>query len=385
MIGKGSVNHNRRTFIAENVDAKRTNRNIEYCYSPIQNVYHEMFDDALQRYNEKQTRSDRRIENYYKKIRSGKQEKPFHEIIIQVGSCDDMSATGENSELAKKILEEYYADFQRRNPYLKVFSAHLHMDEGTPHLHIDFVPFTSGSKRGLDTRVSLKQALANQGFIGKGKRETEWSLWVLSEKEQLANVMKIHGIEWLQKGTHDEHLSVLDFKKQERAKEVALLNAELESKKDELEVLNTHIQKLGKGVRNIEKLKHDVETGEKFHLPEPTGMMSAKKYKKDFVEPLISRLKSVIKAVFRQYYEALNSFHKLNQANEKLSRENERLQKDKENLIAENEDLRSESKDFRLLRKVFGSSQIDNLIVQAKKHTKQKSVQKRPQNIQNER
>ena len=99
-------------------------------------------------------------------------------------------------------------DFQERNPNLRVFSAHLHMDEATPHLHIDFVPFTTGSKRGLDTRVSLKQALAAQGFKGGTRGATEWAQWVQSEKEQLAAVMERYDIQWEQKGTHEKHLSV---------------------------------------------------------------------------------------------------------------------------------------------------------------------------------
>ena len=108
------------------------------------------------------------IENYYEKICSGKQEKPFYEVIFQIGNKDDMSAAGENGELAKTVLDEFMQGFQQRNPQLQVFSAHLHMDEATPHLHIDFIPFTTGSKRGLSTRVSLKQALADQGFAGEG-------------------------------------------------------------------------------------------------------------------------------------------------------------------------------------------------------------------------
>ncbi len=97
------------------------------------------------------------------------------------------------------------------------------MDEGTPHLHIDFVPFIAGSKRGLDTRVSLKQALANEGFVGKGKGETEWAMWVRSEKEQLAEIMQRHGIEWEQKGEHREHLSVPEYKREQRTQELAEL------------------------------------------------------------------------------------------------------------------------------------------------------------------
>lgn len=196
MVGKGSITHNNRDFIAENVDGERTKNNITYCNEKIQDVYHELFDEALQKYNEKQTRSDRVIADYYEKIRTGKQEKPFHEIILQIGDKDTMGAETENGELAKKILDRYMHDFEKRNQNLRVFSAHLHMDEATPHLHIDFIPFTTNSKRGLETRVSLKKALEAQGFIGGSRSDTEWNQWVASEKEVLSQIMLEHGIEW---------------------------------------------------------------------------------------------------------------------------------------------------------------------------------------------
>lgn len=223
MLGKGSVSHNSRKFKAENIDAERTSQNITYCNEPIKQVYHTLFDDALERYNAKQKRSDRRIDNYYEKIRTGKQEKLFYEVILQIGSKDNMAAVSEDGQLAAKVLDEYMQDFQQRNPNMRVFSAHLHMDEATPHLHIDFVPFATGSKRGLDTRVSLKQALAEQGFAGGARGDTEWSQWVRSEKEQLSQVMERHDIQWEQLGTHDEHLSVVNYKKEQRTKEVKAL------------------------------------------------------------------------------------------------------------------------------------------------------------------
>lgn len=146
-VGKGSVNHNSRNFKTDNVDPNRSHLNIDYCNDRIEKVYHELFDEAQKKYNAKQTRSDRIIKNYYKKICSGEQEKPFHEIILQVGDMENMSSVGENAELARTVLDEYYRGFQERNPLLRVFSAHLHMDEATPHLHIDFVPYTTGSSR----------------------------------------------------------------------------------------------------------------------------------------------------------------------------------------------------------------------------------------------
>uniref|UniRef100_UPI0038CC10D3 plasmid recombination protein n=1 Tax=Faecalispora anaeroviscerum TaxID=2991836 RepID=UPI0038CC10D3 len=240
MLGKGSVNHNSRLFKATNIDAERTQLNISYCNTPIKDVYHELFDEALQRYNVKQKRADRCINDYYEKIRTGKQEKLFYEIIFQVGNKENMAAESEDGQLAAKVLDDFMQSFQDRNPHLKVFSAHLHMDEATPHLHIDFVPFITGSKRGLDTRVSLKQALAAQGFTGGTRGDTEWSQWVKSEKEQFSQVMERHGIEWEQLGTHDEHLSVMDYKKVQRSKEVASLEetiAKLQNKQADVQAV----------------------------------------------------------------------------------------------------------------------------------------------------
>ena len=228
MSGDGVVAHNRRTYIAENVDQTRTHLNIEYCYTPIEQAYHALFDEAQAEYNAKQKRKDRRIENYYEKICNGDQEKPFYEVIFQVGNKDDMGTASENGALAKEILDKFYHSFLERNPQLHVYSAHLHMDEATPHLHIDFIPFTTGSKRGLSTRVSLKQALADQGIIGEGRSLTERDLWVQKEKESLAKIMLEHGIEWEQKGEHKEHLSVLEFKREKRKEELAELEQSIE-------------------------------------------------------------------------------------------------------------------------------------------------------------
>ena len=149
-------------------------------------------------------------------------------MIFQVGNKDDMGAAGENAELAKAILDKFYRSFLERNPHLYVYSAHLHMDEATPHLHIDFIPFTTGSKRGLSTRVSLKQALADQGITGEGRSLTERDLWVQKEKEALAEIMLEPGLEWAQKGEHKEHLSVLEFKREKRKEELAELEQSIE-------------------------------------------------------------------------------------------------------------------------------------------------------------
>ena len=102
-VGRGSVNHNTRKFHAKNTDPERSHLNITYCEENIKAVYHELFDEALARYNSKQTRADRKIKDYYEKIRASKQEKTFHEIILQVGNKDDMHTGSDEGELAKIV------------------------------------------------------------------------------------------------------------------------------------------------------------------------------------------------------------------------------------------------------------------------------------------
>ena len=320
----------------------------------------------LKKYNDKQTRADRRIENYYEKIRNSKQEKPFHEHILQIGDKENMSAESENGQLARQILDEYYRRFQERNSNLKVFSAHLHMDEATPHLHIDFVSFTTGSKSGLDTRVSLKQALAAQGFKGGTRGDTEWNQWVSAEKSALAFVMERYGIEWEHNGTHEKHLSVLDYKKQERVKEVERLGAEIDQKQSEYKSLSKRVLNYDKALDELSKLEFELDNAPKYQLPKPEKFMSAKAYKSKMAEPIVKKLKSLLKTVLARCFEGWDNYHRLNVANEKLYRDNQRLGKVNAMLTEENTRLKTENKDYSLLRKVFGRKQIDELLEQAR-------------------
>lgn len=377
MVGKGSVNHNSRKFKAENVNGDRSHLNNDYCNESIKKVYHTLFDDALKRYNEKQTRADRRIGNYYEKIRNSKQEKPFHEIIVQIGDMVTMSSESENGLLAQRILDEYYKGFQERNPYLKVFSAHLHMDEATPHLHIDFVPFTTGSKRGLDIRVSLKQALANQGFKGGTRGDTEWNQWVSSEKEALAVVMERHGVEWERKGTHEKHLSVMDYKKQEREKELTELEEKLAERKDEFKTYKERIENFDNGERALQRLDESMLNEPEYQLAEPATMMSAKSYKAKFVDPFIKKLKSLIVTILARYYEARDNWHRISVLNNNLQRENEVLRYEKYQLTTENTELKKQNRQYSFLRKMFGEKGLEDLVRKSEEIKQAKMREKR--------
>ena len=188
-----------------------------------------------------------------------------------------------------------------------------------PHLHIDFIPFTTGSKRGLDTRVSLKQALATQGFKGGSRGDTEWSQWVQAEKEQLAAVMERYGIEWEQKGTHEKHLSVLDYKKQERAEEIEQLESKIIDKQTEFETLSKRIQNFDKGTASLLQMQNVLENAPEYQLPEPQGFMTAKSYKSKIVEPLVKRLKSLIKTLMVRCFQAIDDYQRLDRKSTRLN------------------------------------------------------------------
>ena len=338
MIGKGSVNHNTRAFTAKNVDKNRSADNVEFCQEDIKQVYHKLFDEALERYNAKQKRKDRMIDNYYEKISRSKQEKLFHEVIFQIGNKDDMNAKSEDGLLAKRILTEFMDEFQDRNPNLYVFSAHLHMDEETPHLHIDFVPYITGSKRGLDTRVSLKSALAAEGFAGGTRGATELNQWIASEKQELATVMERYGVEWLKKGTHEKHLSVLEFEKKERAKEVA----ELDSQKQEI---SSVVLQLGEAV-SVKKQELQNVTIEK--------ELAEEAIQKANEERTIAQQEKEVLLAGNQNLRMENT--RLESRNDRLRMENHDLKQKQLQLQTDNEELEQRHEDLQ-----YKNSELQNV------------------------
>ena len=408
MTGKGSLNHNSRKFHAKNTDPNRTHWNVEYCNEDIKDVYHELFDDALKRYNDKQTRKDRKIDDYYEKIRSGKQEKLFHEVILQIGDKDNMGSETMEGQLAAKILDEYMRGFQERNPTLRVFAAHLHLDEATPHLHIDFIPYVTGSKRGLDTRVSLKQALSSLGFKGGSRSETELNQWVQSEKQKLAMVMRENEIEWDQKGTHAQHLSVLDYKKKVREQEVEELTEHKNLLEHDLHDISECVNEIQKEKEQVEKEREIViqktEVLEKRFsalnskaglvdshareygyypeewLPEAGTLESAKSYRKR-IFPLLKKVANMIQSLYSKYLDLKNKNQKLSDRNSDLENRVDRLREEVSIIKKENVSLLNVAYDMDRVVVVLGENKVKEAIEVAK-HLEQTNAK---QNIKRKR
>ena len=399
MMGKGSVNHNTRAFSAKNVDKERSRDNVEFCHSDIKEVYHNLFDEALERYNAKQKRSDRKIDDYYEKIRRGKQEKLFYEVIFQIGNKDDMNVQSNEGQLAKEILCEFMEQFQKRNPNLFVFSSHLHMDEQTPHIHIDFVPFIRNSKRGLDTRVSLKGALSEQGFKGGTRGMTEWNEWIEAEKQELSKVMGRHGVQWKQLGTHNKHLSVLDFEKQERQKEVAELEQTIFGSKEELsDILHRQIeagrkteqirkegeairQELNKMVQSKEVMERNIHTYDedaKWQLAEQGALMSAKNYRDKKALPLVEKLKEVVKNLTIKCVQLTEQGRKLTAKVDgqqvQISRLTDKVMEQSDTI----DRLQEKASDLGRLERHLGREQVQSIVERSKALEQAERAKKRP-------
>ena len=219
--GKGSISHNNREFTYGNVDPARTKDNIVYIKQPLQEAYNQCFGGAMERYNAKQTRSDRKIDDYYSYLfgNAGKnsvatganKQKSFYETVVGIGIKDDAGVGTPDGELATDCLDEYMLGFAKRNPNFHVFNAVLHMDESTPHLHIDYIPI-GHYNRGMDTQNGLAQALKEMGY-DSGKDAI--NRWRLAERKVLEEICRERGIEIAepQKG-RGKTLAVDDYKAQ---------------------------------------------------------------------------------------------------------------------------------------------------------------------------
>ena len=221
-----------------------------FCNDDLKQVYHEIFDEALAAYNAKKKKTRDKIPDYYEHIRQGKQEKLFHEAIFQIGNLEDCGCGSPGGERAAAALKEFAESFQERNPHLRVFNMVLHMDEATPHLHVDFVPVATEQSRGLSTRVSMKQALKQQGFVGLGRNQTEWRAWMEREKASLTEIAQAHEFEIISLGGGRPHMELPEFKA--AAKRLEAVQEQVAAAEQDIAELEKHRKALQGTVRQLQ-------------------------------------------------------------------------------------------------------------------------------------
>lgn len=227
-VDSGFLDHNNRVITAHNVDISRTADNVTYTKIDLPDFYERIFGEALAEYNAKQKRADRQIPDYYEHIKKSGKGKLFYEVVVQFGDLHDCGAGSENWNTAKAMLDEYMREFERRNPNLKVFNAVMHLDESTPHLHIDFVPVAHKGQRGMPLKNSMSGALREQGFSSANRMENEWTAWSESERSFMEKILLKHGLRREDKNVHRPYLSVEDYKKAAlEARNISEINAHI--------------------------------------------------------------------------------------------------------------------------------------------------------------
>ncbi|MCR4646990.1 MAG: plasmid recombination protein [Oscillospiraceae bacterium] len=191
---EANVDHSNRKFIAENVDKTRVHLNVSYVRQDVEDAYRQLFGESVAAYNAAQKRNDRKIADYYAHIANGKREEAFYEAIVQFGDSKTAPCGSEEGKIVEEMLDEYVRSFQERNPNLYLFNAVMHLDEASPHLHINFIPFyTQGRVNGLEKGVSMKQALIEQGFVPQGIKQNQLVAWEESERDFMEEILHRHG------------------------------------------------------------------------------------------------------------------------------------------------------------------------------------------------
>lgn len=254
------VAHNNRDFSAKNVEYSKTNNNIIYASESIEKAYDKLFSESLEAYNKEQRKS-RRIENYYEHILNSKREEAFYEAIIQYGDKETAACGSQNGIQVSRMLTEYFEDFKKRNPNLYVFNAVQHLDEATPHLHIDFIPFyTQGRTNGLSKGVSLKAALIEEGFTPTNHMKNQVVAWEESERRAMEKIMNTHGFEKENKHANYAHMTVEEYKIFSADKDKLCKNLQKLTVVSEEEMTKENIASLRQKVSSLEAENYSLKT-----------------------------------------------------------------------------------------------------------------------------
>lgn len=275
---KGSISykHNNREITTGNpdIDSERLRDNVYYVQGAknFRQWVNEEFREEVERYNAKQQRSDRKIDDMYEKLSKDKKTSLEREMIVQVGDkLNFWKEDGARDEIqwgmATAIMDQYAESFQERNPNFRIYNMALHLDEASPHLHINYVPVYH-AKRGLEKRVSWEKAASEMGIEptkGKKKRinketgeteeftgitESQFQKWRDRETDFIEQLLKENEIERHRAGNH-KHMSVPEYKD---------MANELEGMEQEVDNLDNKAIDLEKEVSELEKKRSYLTT-----------------------------------------------------------------------------------------------------------------------------
>lgn len=335
---KTNLDHNNRQMTKnelrtnQHINLDKSSSNVYLVREDIKELYEREFGQALENYNNKQKRNDRKIQNYYDHISDSKKTATQQEIIFQIGTAEDFE-NGFDRDIAVEILEKSFEDFKERNPQLNIYNAVIHNDEATPHLHINFVPVAEDYKRGLEKQVAFDRAIQQQ-HPGLDKNRP-FEHWRALEIESIENVMQKYSIQRKSVGTNN----IADVNHFKAIKET---ERQIESLKQHLETLKSNKQDIGKEITE-EKTKLDTFKARSDKLEKIANKDSAKALR--YAESL---LKSVKPTLFNKEMVQLpktdldnleNAFRSASISNESVLRSNRSLRKENHELHTSNNEL----------------------------------------------
>ena len=242
--------HNRRDYKEKwpaHIDRSRTALNITMADESLADAYHRLFDEAIEKYNAKQTRSDRIIKNYLKLLQKSEKRSWVFETIVQFGDKDN---TPEDNAVGVAVLQQYVKDFQKRNPQISVIGAYIHLDETTPHLHLDWISFATNkgqNARGPELVASLDKALWAQGYPeAKNRHDTPQKRWMDDERKAFDELCRARGYEVVhpEVGKGVEHLAIIEYKNQQEQKKLDALQKKIAEAEEQYRQLQLKLQAL---------------------------------------------------------------------------------------------------------------------------------------------
>ncbi|MED1382636.1 plasmid recombination protein [Bacillus mycoides] len=252
---QSSLSHNNRENIHGNlgIDPARLHENIYFVQKDIRSVYKDVFQEAVDKYNEKQKRNDRKIDDYYEKIHKDDKTHEQRELVVAIGEGKDDS---KYREAKKEALKQYAEAFQERNPNLAVYNMVLHDDEANPHLHINYVP-NFESSRGLTRRVGMDKALQQQGVEGTGRKLI--AHWRELETAYIEKLAKEHipNFERANVGSH-KYMKVRQYK--EYAETKSIVENQVQEKEMQLQTIDHNLKNVEEKTNELQVVKKSLES-----------------------------------------------------------------------------------------------------------------------------
>lgn len=371
---KTNLNHNNRKFTEKQKDKNdhinydRSDLNQYLVSKDLKELYKSEFDPSLEKYNQKQKRADRKIDNYYEHVKNSKKTALQQEMIIQVGD-KDYYQNGGDWRLGNYVLEKWFEDFEERNPNLKVYNASIHNDEASPHLHLNFVPVANGYKLGLEKQVAFDKAIKQQDHTLDKTRP--FADWREKEVNLISEILKEFGVERKLVGTN-QYKDVNDYKvKKDLENEIEQLHKDLTMKKQEL-LAYTKDRSIKSSIGGITFLKDmeevEVPTEEKNifgrikmkTVKQPTGLLTIPKEDFEKIKDFNKFSKETEKILLNLLdTDVLKENKQLKNENNSLYSKIKENKKEKANLSTKNIDLSEEIEDLKKDKSVLKRQTVD--------------------------